>query len=338
MKKIILLILVITASAQIKAQSVSWTVLKDNPLDHRNFTACIDPLFIDINGNNGYTFGWGARAEYMMGKLFLMNFDFRSGFGTNGYKISDKNTKNYTYLEGGIGIIFSKSQYSKHVPIVLSQSSSTSYGYGYSVTTTTTKYIRGGVPAKHLSIWAFRAGLISMSNSLNYKNLADSLVKFKGNGSDFTFKDSVGNKHFQTGFGALTTVSLYGGIHSRVIRQLQIDVDGWGYRENSRYMDVYLDLLFAPVVSITDFTSAGKTYNVQYDKVSHFGWRMGFANRHPKDQGFNFKFEFGVRPGPKAQDNKAMVNFKNWYCMFTYALYFPMKIKPTFEDQKRTAE
>ncbi|GAB4206399.1 MAG: hypothetical protein Fur0023_16230 [Bacteroidia bacterium] len=321
-----------------KSQTVTWKVLKNDALDHKNFSVCIDPLFIDLNGNNGYAFGWGTRAEYMMGKMFIMNFDFRSGFGTNGYKISDDNTKNYTYIEGGLGLIFKHSQYSQNVGIILSQSSSTSYYSGYSVTTTTTKYIRGGVPANHLHIWAFRGGLYSYSNSLSYKNLSDSLLIFRGGSKEFTYKDSLGNSKFNTGFGAMTTLAIYGGIQSRLIRDLQIDVDGYGYRENSRYLDYYLDIIFAPVISIKDFSAHGTTYDVNYSKKGRFGWRFGVSNRHPSDQGFNFKFEFGVRPGPRAKDNKGIINLKNWYCMLTYALYFPMKIKPTFYQEKRTSE
>lgn len=337
MKKIIFYLLAISTLKNY-AQTVTWTVLKDDPLDHKNLSVCIDPLFVDLNGNNGYSFGWGARAEYMMGKLFLFNFDYRSGFGTRGYKISDKNTRNYNFLEGGIGLIFKHSQYTRNVGIILSQSSSTSYYGGYSVTTTTTRYISGGVPAKHLHIWAFRGGLYSYSNSLNFKNLSDSLLIFKGASKDFTYKDSVNNAKFSTGFGAMYTLAIYGGIQSRTIRDLQIDVNGWGFRQNSTFMDVYLDLIFAPVVSIKNFEASGRTYDVNYSKKNHFGWRFGIANRHPSEQGFNFKFEFGVRPGPKAKDNKAIINFRNWYCMLTYALYFPVKVKPTFYQQQRTSE
>ncbi|GIV27027.1 MAG: hypothetical protein KatS3mg027_0841 [Bacteroidia bacterium] len=339
MKKLTLFVSILLM-VKLSAQTVTWKVLKDDPYDIKNLSVSIDPLFLDLNGQNGYSFGWGLRAEYMMGKLFLFHFDSRFGFGTNGYRASDKNTKNYFYTEGGIGFIIKHSDYTRNVPIILSQSTSYYSGYYGTYQVTTTRYIRGGVSARHHGVIALRTGYFSYSNSLYYKNLSDSLLRFKGNGSDFTYKDSINNKNFSKAYGATTVLSLYGGIQFRTIRQLQLDVDGYGFRENSVYYDIFIDLLFAPVVSIKDFTSSGKTYNIDYSKKSHFGWRMGFAKRHPKDQGFNFKFEFGVRPGARNVDGKGIINLKNWYAMLTYALYFPLKVRPVYGEvvQERTKD
>ncbi len=339
MKKISVFILVLLIF-KLSSQTVTWKVLKDDPYDIKNLSISLDPLFVDLNGQNGYSFGWGLRAEYMMGKLFLFHFDSRFGFGTNGYRSSDNNTKNYFYTEGCIGFILKHSDFTRNVPIILSQSTSYYSGYYGSYQVTTTKYIRGGVPARHHGIFALRGGYFSLSNSLNYKNLYDSLLKFQGNGKEFSYKDSINNKSFSNGFGAITTLALYGGVHFRTIRQLQLDVDGYGFRENSTYYDIFADLLFAPVVSIKDFAASGKMYNVVYDKKSHFGWRVGFAKRHPKDQSFNFKLEFGVRPGTRAKSDKGIINLKNWYLMLTYALYFPLKVKPVYGEvtEERTKD
>ena len=236
----------------------------------------------------------------------------------------------------------------RNVPIVLSSSTSTSGNYR----TTTTISIKGGVSAQIRKIIALRGGIAMMGNSIDYKNLIDTMLNFSGGPkpADFKHKDSLVNMN-ATGisyYGAYSTTSIYGGFCFRHIRQLIIDVEGWGIRSNKAYNDFYIDGMFAPVITIKDFqtptvsstsgtvttTVDGVKYNVKYGKVSHVGWRMGWSVRQPKDQGFSLKFEFGVRPGYLCVNkSNAAVNLKNWYCMFTYGLYIPLKIKPIAQEE-----
>jgi len=39
--------------------SVTYRVTKDDPYDIKNFSLAIDPFWVDLNGQNGYAFGWG---------------------------------------------------------------------------------------------------------------------------------------------------------------------------------------------------------------------------------------------------------------------------------------
>lgn len=318
-------------SIQSKAQSVSWDVLEDNPYDIKNFSLAIDPLFTEVSGMNGYAFGWGLRADHMMGKRLQLGFDMRTGFGTNGYRISNENTRNYFYMEGNLGLILINKMKRKNVPIILSQSTSGN--------TRTTISIKGGVPANIRRIVALRGGAYQMTNSLSYKYLADSLTTFKGNGQEFKLKDSISNAHFASQYGGFASTAIFGGFNFRKIVQLAIDVHGWGNRSNKRYSDFFIDGIFAPVVLIKDFrTPDGNRYDVKYDKISYIGWRMGWAWRKPKDQGFSAKFEFGNRPGPKApvKDPKATIpiNINNYYATLSFGLYIPLKLKPVYKGEE----
>lgn len=321
----------ILSASYTNAQSVSWSVIEDNPFDIKNFSLAIDPLFTEVSGMNGYAFGWGLRAEHMMGKRLLAGFDMRTGFGTNGYRISNDNTRNFFYMEGNLGLIFINKSKRRNVPIILSQSSSGN--------TRTTVSIRGGVPANIRRIIALRAGAYQLTNSLSYKFLADSLTTFKGNGSDFKLKDSISSANFAGQYGGFASTAVFAGFHFRKIIQLAIDVDGWGYRSNKRYSDFYIDGIFAPIVLIKDFkTPDGNSYNVKYDNISYIGWRMGWIWRKPKEQGFSTKFEIGNRPGPKApvKDPKATIpiNWTNYYATLTFGLYIPLKIKPVYKGKE----
>ena len=100
---------------------------------------------------------------------------------------------------------------------------------------------------------------------------------------------------------------------------------------NIRYSDFFIDVMYAPIFHLTDFKSNGVTYNVKYDKTTSFGWRIGGFSRHPKEQGFSFKWELGSRPGFKSDPSKSVpVNVKNMYFMMTMGLYVPLKVKPIY--------
>ncbi len=315
----------------VQAQSISYTYEKDDPHDIKNFSFAIDPFFIDVNGHNSYAFGWGLRAEHMIGKRLLANFDMRTGFGTNLYKKSNDNTRNYFNMEGGLGLIFFNKTRTRNVPIILSQTTSGN--------TRTTVSIKGGVPAKCWLIVALRGGFQQYTNTLDYKNFVDTLLTvggmpYKTAKDSYIFKDSSGTNVKQMDqVGGIAMTSLYGGLQFRTIRNLIIDVSGYGTRSNIRYSDFYIDVLFAPVIAIRDFKNTdGKAYDVKYDKMSHLGWRFGWFWRKPKDQGFSAKLEMGSRPGFKAPSNvNVPVNVKNLYCTLTFGLYIPLKIKPVYD-------
>lgn len=349
MKKILyttIIALVSLATYNLKAQSISYTYVRNDPFDMKNFSGSIDPFFIDINGLNSYAFGWGLRGEYMMGKRLMFNGDARMGFGTNLFKKSNNNTLNYFYLEGGIGLILMNKTHNRNLPIILSQSTSGNVR--------TTVSIRGGVPAKVRTIIALHGGFFQYTNSfkLDGKGISDSLLTFnsmtmrdasKTNSGVFThsFVETAGtttrvaNATPVDMVGAMAITSLYGGFNFRSIRNLVIDVDGYGIRSNVGLSDFFIDVMFAPVVAMKNFKGAdGNTYDVKYTDKTPFGWRIGQFVRHPKEQGFSFKWEFGSRPGFKAaKSSNVPINWRNAYFMMTCGLYIPLKIKPMYTGE-----
>lgn len=333
MKKIYLYILalVVLTSAFAKAQSITYNYVRNDPYNIKNLTFSIDPFFVDVNGHNSYSFGWGFRAEHMIGKRLLANYDFRTGFGTNLYRKSNKNTRNYFSQEGGLGLIFVNKMKIKNLRIVLSESTSGN------VKTTTT--IRGGVPAKCRLIVALRGGFINYNNTLDYKNVNDSLLTFNGHSYKDLKKvqdqDTLINPFHGSvpQIGGISMLSVYGGLQFRKIWDLVVDVSGYGQRANIRYSDFFIDVMFAPLVHLRDFRNPnGLRYDVKYGEISHIGYRLGWFFRKPKDQGFSWKIELGSRPGFKAPKDK-YINNKNLYGMITFGLYIPLKIKPVYNGE-----
>lgn len=331
MKKIFLsIVLMIGFLSSGFGQSVTYRVTKNDPYDIKNLSVAIDPLFMDINGQNGFSGGWGLRADFLYGKLAQINFDMRSAFGTRGYDIKDKNTRNYFYMEGALGLIISNKEVTRNLPIILSSSSYSSGGYTY----TRTVSIRGGVPGIVRKMVMLRAGSYQMTNTFSYKGL-DSTLMFKSSAGTFTRKQMesrVNTKDYQVEFGGFASTAIFAGFNFKTITQLVLDVDGYGTRGNIRYTDFYIDGIFAPIVSLKNFnamdtvTDAQTKFDVKKEGKRLFGWRMGWMMRKPKDQGFSFKFEFGQRP-----DFKRDKYFKDMYMMMTFGLYVPLRIKPIYD-------
>lgn len=328
-----LIILVSLIRITASAQSISYKYLHDDPFDMKNFSFAIDPLWFDVNGHNGYAFGWGIRAEHMMGKTLLANFDMRTGFGTNLYKKSNDNSRNYFNVEGGLGLIFFNKVRRRNVPIILSQSTSGN--------TRTTVSIKGGVPANCRLIVALRGGLGQYRNTLDYNKMTDTLLTVGGSNyktakAGDAFRDTTGTNAISLPqVGGIGISSFYGGIQFRSIRNLIIDVDGYGTRGNAIYSDFFIDVLYAPVIALKDFKNPdGTKYDVDYAQKTHLGWRFGWFARKPKDQGFSFKFEVGSRPGFKAPKTTTIpVNMRNMYFMMTFGLYIPLKIQPMYTGE-----
>ncbi len=335
MKKIIYsaLFCLVASGLKLNAQSITVKLVHDDPYDIKNFSLAIDPLFFDVNGQNGYSAGWGLRGDYMLGKRFQFNADLRSAFGTSGYDIKDNNTRNYFYFEPCASLILSHKESVRNVPIILSSSSHSSGGYTY----TRTVSLAGGYAATFRKMVMLRGGLYMMNNSLNLTKLNDSLTVFedKKNNVKYTRKqaqDSLGVKEF----GGIGTTTFFAGFNFRSIARLLIDVEGYGYRGRAQYSDFYIDGMFAPVIAAKNYDAKDKAGNdvkldVQNSSKLRFGWRMGWYNRKPKDQGFSYKFEFGQRPDFRHGNGKEKGSyFKQMYCMFTFGLYVPLKLKPFY--------
>jgi hypothetical protein len=70
MKRILyigLILFTVSFSLELKAQSVTYRVTKNDPFDIKNLTFAIDPLFFDANGENGLP--WlGSSCKLLHGK------------------------------------------------------------------------------------------------------------------------------------------------------------------------------------------------------------------------------------------------------------------------------
>jgi hypothetical protein len=149
-------------------------------------------------------------------------------------------------------------------------------------------------------------------------------ILFEKDGKEVRRGDSLWNAwKLNDKFGGFSSLAITGGFTFRTIHNLFVDVDGWGQRSNSLLSDFYIDGMFAPIVSMKDYTfgASGDKWVVKAEGKRMFGWRAGWFIRRPKNQGFSQKFEFGQRPGVKTENY-----LKGCYMLYTFGLYIPLKI------------
>jgi hypothetical protein len=326
MKKLLYISLfALSALANLKGQTVSYRITEDDPHDIKNLTIAVDPMFVDANFQNGYSAGWGLRAEYTYGKKITASFDFRNAFGTNGFDPDSNNTRNYSAFEGKIGYVLSDKSRSTNFRIILSQSSYSSGGYTY---TSTKSFMCPGTARNSV---VFNAGIVQINNNFKYGDSANNAgFTFKSSSRTVKTGDSLWKAYnFSNKYGGFSMISLTAGFTFRKIHNLFVDVDGYGPRANSVFSDFYIDFMFAPVMTMKNYKydRSGENFDVKAEKKRAIGWRMGWFIRRPKNQGFSQKFEFGQRPGISTPKY-----LQGCYMMYTFGLYIPLKIGPNGSD------
>jgi hypothetical protein len=95
--------------------------------------------------------------------------------------------------------------------------------------------------------------------------------------------------------------SIYGGLHYRKVRNLEINADGYGHKSNATVIDMYADIMLAPYITISDVVDvAGKEWKIvsQSGAIRHLGWKAGMTYHGAKKASLEYNFEFGRKPAP----------------------------------------
>ena len=94
--------------------------------------------------------------------------------------------------------------------------------------------------------------------------------------------------------------SIYGGLHYRKITNVEIST-GEGIKANRNTVDLYADIMLAPVVPISNvIDNEGKEWKIvpQSGAIRHLGWKAGATHHNCGRVSLEYNFEFGQKPGP----------------------------------------
>lgn len=316
MKKLALFALTLL-SLHVGAQEVKYKILSDDPRHVKPFSLSLDPFYCDL-GATDIHMGWQVRADL----LFLKRLEFRAEYrrayldinessGESGAYIPSKGVKPASHFEGGVSLFLFDKLKKTNTKLVLSSRTSGNYTY--------TKYIM--IPATKRKMFGVRGGVYAYNVAME--------IDGNKNGEFFTVKTEDGNTTLPEGApdGAITmytTGAVYGGLHWKSIIDVIARTD-YGIRKVGGMSDFYIDVLFSPVVSFGNVRNNGIDYTMEAnkDKVKRFGWRAGWQMRHPNKVWFDYKFEFGARPGFKSTE-KIGLDSERIYMMFGFGLNIPV--------------
>jgi hypothetical protein len=321
-----LLFICLTANAQ----SVSYSILTDEPDDYKNVSISLEPFNADFYMSNA-TIGWDVRAD----ALLLKRFDIRGEYKKS-YLDVLTSTQSIGHLPsptgglekcsnmelGGTFYFYAKTK-SRSIKITLSSSQSGNYTY--------TKYIM--VPAHKRVMWGLRGGVFAGKNNIHItENQAqDFYCLNKANNKDTMrigdFTNTTDGYDTYGAYSALRNMTLYAGITHRTITNLVIKTDSYRKKGNRMMTDIYFDYLIAPVLSMQDVMTTTKVWSVETMAgiKQRTGWRVGFAFRGSVRPYLSFKTEFGSKPGIILKKEV----MSKYYINLNMGLNIPLKIKIT---------
>lgn len=296
----------------VNSQSVNYKVIEDDPYYH-NLDVSLMPFYTDFAPNNNLSLGYGLNASAQYKKLgtarlyiqrpYSDGTDWNYHFGTVGIFSSPtvNKLKKYLHIELGGTYNLSENTKIKNKKVVLS-----SYTSGR---TTTTSYIM--VPATVRRVTGVRGGLYNYHTAITARqNGTENEGVISTDGSRFggaarlnpvgVAKDTFFNTESATNMKVL---GIYGGLSFTSYHRIMINSDGYGTKGGSRYTNIFLDAMIAPV-RIDDFEGGkGEKYDVSGKgalgfKARHWGARIGYEYLMTKNKlGYYARTEMGFKPG-----------------------------------------
>lgn len=286
------------------SQNVRYKIKLDDPNDVANLVIHLDPMYMDLGWAN-MNFGYGIRADLMLGRIMDISFAYRKPYFDLTYNdakdyeyngetvfMPKKGYTSFTYMEPTVRLhIRDKVKASSH-RLVLEQSTTTSGNYR----TTTSKYI--DVPGSKRKIFSVEGSMIWMSMPVSWQNGLQDVKP-----EDFKFVEK-GNESNQITTLANNDGSMYqmvaiaGGLSFQGISNLKALTDNYGVKYSTQWTNFYFDLMYAPVMRYQNVeNSEGKEFKVEVSNMKRTGWRIGWSVKNTKGIAFSLDNSLGVRPG-----------------------------------------
>lgn len=330
-KAILILSLAIPGWAQ-DGETVHYNIKKDDPKDINNLSISLDPVMMDMSGWN-LAMGFGARADYMMNSVLDFSAEYQKAYyfdmakydigDPSGASVGPNSVNSFSDLQVCGRLHFVDKVSETYHTMVLSQSSYTSGDYVYTNSKTLS------VPGKTRKIKALEGGLYYLRTPFSFDGVLSDVEP-----SHFMLENKLsGVESVGPDGGTMMTVpTFFGGISWQSISNLKILTDKYGVKYSSGWTNVYVDLLFAPVVNFSDVSDgSGEEYKVSEGQslegnsvIGNLGWRLGMAIRQTQGTTLSYSFNIGSRPGYKGEGG--FINPKA-FMEFSFGITFSQKAK-----------
>jgi hypothetical protein len=298
MKKNYLVVLLFCSFVQqLKAQSVSYKILENDP-DARKVFLEINPFNAQYYGpdiNIGADFG----IHIWLGSRFQLEGNLRKAYldaNTTGDFVPENLSKASQFYAGGAFNLISSSNTRANRVVLASGKERRNM---VSVTSI-------DVDAQSRNVVALRGGIQRFHNNVQIDN--DITEEFTEN--DIQAEDVDGNLifirdtiNFETINYEANSAGFYVGLNLKTIRRVIIETDDYDTKSNVRIDDVYADVLLCPSVKYlirpNDLQTAFSNldFNNSVNKRKTIGWRLGWNFLSNKGAGLSWRVEGGQQPG-----------------------------------------
>lgn len=285
------------------AGTASISVLGTDVSKYKRTVLCADLL--NIETHNDATVYAKFKFETLIGDRIMPFVSIRSTWLDaatrhvfNDYPMPAGGLQKMTATDIGGAFFFKVRTIDRDLKIVLRSS----HGGGYSYT----KYTH--VPGQVMRLTGIRGGMFNYKKALKFGEDSHSMYRYKSadgltdlpinDVGVFTDPQPAGQSYQPMSMSIVKC--LFAGLQLRSATNTFVKVAGYGRRSNARVLDLYMDLMYAPSITISNVRDIdGNEWQlVPGDKaLRRLGYRFGYSIRQSKNAGISFSNEFGLRPG-----------------------------------------
>ena len=323
---LLLLIVPFVASAQTQKEkpAVTYEELYDEPFSINKLFIGVQPLYGELFATN-VNAGFGIEASYYHKDKFDIKANFRRPYSSEFYdynkqaflksqttssvpgsSISDKPQPFNYYELGGTYHIKDFDQESKTKMVLYKKSFR---GDRWAATVP----LHAEIPCKVRKIYGARLGAIvwnssaDLSAAMSHQGLSNADLKNASGGSlPFTYADEFNQPKQLNVFGNIHAANIYVGGSLTWIRNVAVSFDKYDDGIDDGIMTVFLDIMFAPTLTLDPVTYLNQKYSTDAIKLSTIGVRAGIDGKFNRTLSWAYGGEFGYRPTISGQGFFAM--------------------------------
>lgn len=330
------------------AQTTNYRLLRSDPDDYKRTVAYFDLFTADTYLNPNL--GSALKVETVIANRLMPWVQVKYSWAdanthhvVSGFPTNASGLKNQMIVDAGGALFLTSKNKNKRVKVVLS---SHSFG-GY----THTSYLM--VPSTVKKMFGVEGGVYYNRRALEFDDASHALYHYKSMDGSYdkpisalgstTAGEPAGENYKPL---SMTNIaSIYGGIHYRKVNYTSIYATGYGTRTNASVIDLYADVMLAPIVPIANVVDIkGKEYEIvaQKGSIRNLGWKAGVTAHSAKTLSFEYNFEFGQKPGPMMgtgfMDNGTYISMGLGFALGFDTQFKVKKSKTTKVTEKTTTE
>jgi hypothetical protein len=278
------------------ATTITYEDLYDTPYDINKLFIHLQPMYGELFTTNT-TIGLGVKAQYYLKNIADFEGHIRAPYARSfdltrdaAYKNStvDNEARPYTYFELLGSYHIKDIESDTETKFILYSKRYKGDKWGATVPLHTV------IPTKVRKIYGARVGGNAYKTSVDYSRIMDiqGVTMYSDEGVEIGADESV--------YGNMSVVGVFIGGSITIIKNVAVQPDKiYGTLVNDQIFTAFLDINFAPVVTIDDIYDEGVRYSSETIEQNILGFRVGLEGKNNRKFSWAYGGEIGYRPGLK---------------------------------------